>query len=567
MRIPLILLATVLMVPSMSAPQGNERAMAPAASASQAKTQAKTKELPFEERTARQYLDAAEGEFAGFEPPDRAILCHQTARGMMKYNRDGARELLHRCIAATQELTGEKEISEKQQLQGWLVQLLLTYGPEEGETLLTQIEGPGRERVRGSLIDTYVSRKNFDRAMDLVRGVQTSEEGFPYNSVANLMTRLPDDRRGEVISMFSFALNDFHQRKADQNTIRSEDMATLVVRFWRHIPPDVVLSAVDEVLNKAKESDDAKQHSYISIGNKDGAASFNSTYEYRVFQMLPILRELDAGRAESIERDMTQMKALMNRYPNGIQSLVPTLRDTPKGENENSDLSMSISDNPAGNADPDAALRVQLRKQIDDIIAQSDKFPKQAIAQALSLPMKMQRAGDPKLRALDGIVQAQWKKNPSVAKDAISEMLKIVPDLDSVEGQLQYLVSAANTLLKMEDKDSAAKVIDIGMKLGRKQFDDDTKADDPNKAPKPFWPAAAIWRQFIQLSRKIDNQAALEKIKDISDPEIQLFTKITLSNAWLGLGDGVVSIRTQKKNNNSWSMSGSEKIEDVSLPQ
>jgi len=557
-------LAITLAVLCASLPAQDAQKLTPT---SAPKSQAKTKELPFEERTARQYLDAAEGEFAAYEPADRAILCHQTSRGMMKYNRDGARELLHRCIAATQELTGEKEISEKQQLQGWLVQLLLTYGPEEGETLLTQIDGKGRERVRGSLIDTYVVKKNFDRAIDLVRGVQTSEEGFPYVSVANLMTRLPEEQKGDVNSLFTFALNDFHQRKAEQNTIRSEDMATLVVRFWRHVPPDVALSAVDEVLSKAKEADDVKQHSYISIGNKDGAASFNSSYEYRVFQMLPILRELDASRAESIERDMTQMKALMNRYPNGIQSLVPTLRDTPKGENENSDLSMSISDSPAGNADPDAELRVQIRKQIDDIIAQAEKSPRQAIAQALSLPMKMQRAGYPKMKALEGIALTQWKKSPTVAKEAIAELLKLAPEVDFVHDQLQFLVSATDLLLKMDDKDSAAKVIDIGMKLGRKQFEDDTKADDPNKAPKPFWPAAAIWRQFIQLSRKIDNQAALEKIKDISDPEIQLFTKITLANAWLGLGDGVVSIRTQKKNNNSWSMSGSEKIEDVSLPQ
>ncbi len=75
----------------------------------------------------------------------------------------------------------------------------------------------------------------------------------------------------------------------------------------------------------------------------------------------------------------------------------------------------------------------------------------------------------------------------------------------------------------------------------------------------PVWPSAAVWRVFIAEARRISPQAALEVVKGIDDPEIQLFQKIALANAWLGLPTGVVMTREQRKDGtNDTNISSSE---------
>src|SRR5579862_8678171 len=157
---PVSTICFVLIAASLLVGQQAEKTVQQTTTANPAAASAKSKgkELPFAEKKARETLDGAEAEFAGYDPMDRAILCHQTARGMMRYDKEKARELLHHCVAATQEMTDEKDSSDKQLMQGWLVQLLLTYGTEEGETLLPEVSGRGRERVRGALIDAYAAK-------------------------------------------------------------------------------------------------------------------------------------------------------------------------------------------------------------------------------------------------------------------------------------------------------------------------------------------------------------------------------------------------------------------------
>jgi hypothetical protein len=120
--------------------------------------------------------------------------------------------------------------------------------------------------------------------------------------------------------------------------------------------------------------------------------------------------------------------------------------------------------------------------------------------------------------------------------------------------QMGRLSEAASLLLKMEEPEPAAKFIKSGMELGKLRFQEDTNANDPNIAPRIFWPSAGVWRAFVIQSGKVSPQMGLESVKEIQDAEIQLASQVGLANSWLGVPNGELLIRDVRKNGeNDWS--------------
>ncbi len=111
--------------------------------------------------------------------------------------------------------------------------------------------------------------------------------------------------------------------------VGGDDFGSMIVRFWQHLAPPVVLQAISQVLDGAQSNKSA-----ISLGSGSNRVSFNNEYQYRVFEFLPILGEMDSDQADRLPHDSPEAQAQVKDFPNGIQSLNPAIRDTPlrKGE-------------------------------------------------------------------------------------------------------------------------------------------------------------------------------------------------------------------------------------------
>src|SRR5260370_33621668 len=128
--------------------------------------------------------------------------------------------------------------------------------------------------------------------------------------------------------------------------------------------------------------------------------------------MLPMLRELDAGRAEVLLRDNAAARANLQRFPKGIAS--------PES------ISIHSGDSPSGEMQMNQQVQVQLRQRSDQVVEEAEKNPQQALSDALALPLS---AGDPRpffppLNALQGIARDQAHKKPKARETALVEMGK-----------------------------------------------------------------------------------------------------------------------------------------------
>lgn len=506
-----------------------------------------------EERLAKSVLESAQTELTALEPASRSYVCYQAARGVIRYDRDGARQLLMQCFTASQAIEQKEE---KGQLQGWIVERLLDFGPQAAEELMPQVEGHAREMVRAKLIDYYTKEKRFDDAIAQVNAVRPEEERFPYRQTADLIQALPEDRSGEAVSLFAQALADYKKRPIGKGGFSTEDMGTFVARFASRVPDSMLLEAIDEILRRAKIADEDQQKVNISISSEDKTASFTSNYEYRLFQVLPALRRLDPDRAEDLLKENQKMKSLIGQYPQGMASLDPGMGGKPQTEDSRSHMRFSVNTGGGGRSDfgDRERQRILVNQQIAELVKKATGNPKQSIAQALAFPGG---EDDSRARALEGIARELLTKDPQMARNAIDELIKACDGLEYMQ-QENYLSSAVKMLLQLEEKDAARKVIEHGFELADKLYQQDSSASDPNKAAKVFWPASSMWQSFVKLAAEISPEFALQQIKEIQNQEIQVYEKVTLANAWLGVKGGLSMVREQKAHENSFMMNSED---------
>src|SRR5262249_49509552 len=156
-------------------------------------------------------------------------------------------------------------------------------------------------------------------------------------------------------------LSNFEQHSSTE-VFKPEDIGSFIERTWDHVPPALALEAVDKVLDAAK----SQSNTHFSVTSEKGSIALNSMYQLRLFQLLPVLEQLDKNRADSLLRDNAELQAQMKEYPQGMQSL----------NSDQTFFSYGMSDSasrPAGSAFEQA--NAQLRQRVFDIIRDAEKDP------------------------------------------------------------------------------------------------------------------------------------------------------------------------------------------------
>jgi hypothetical protein len=328
------------------------------------------------------------------------------------------------------------------------------------------------------------------------------------------------------------------------------------VRFGDKLPPKLVLQAIDEILTQAKKISDPYS---ITITGDGGTASFSSPYEYELFSLIPVLRQLDESRVKSLLEENQALRDKLATYSNGLGSIDPGISD-PKAKNSGMGTSISSGKGagagsagtptgaPAGNNEQQIQEALRHARQI---INDSPNDPTQAIAQAAALPVKMSQGGlSPRAAALEGIARQNVKDSPAAAKRALDELRKTITDL-TLQQQMQFLSSAANTYLQMGEQESVEKLVAEGFKIADKLLEKDMDPDDPNTALKAWWPSVDAYRRFIEIQTKISERSAVKILTDIKDPEIRAYESIMVSRAMLGVPVKRFMIMEKSKHSNS----------------
>jgi len=504
-----------------------------------------------ERKLGEQMLEPAVAEARGLESPAaRALLLQQIASAYDQVDKVVASELLVEAFQATAAIDDEND---RRDYQTTIVRKLIARGYDV-EELAAQADPKVRGQVAGILVRHLVTQKQYDRAQELLTQIGPESE-FPYGAVADIMRDLPQERAGERHTMFAMAVDHFRREPVESGIRIGDGFEEMLIGNWRQLAPRAVLEAVDLCLERARKQEDQNQgrRGAISIASPQGALSFGSLYEFNLFQMLPILKQLDPGKAEKLLDDARGLSAVLERYPDGMGSLMPGMAGSgpppqgaapgaPRARTQNTSMTMTVRrDGPgpggpaAGGAPdprPELMAGAQMQQRALQIVEDAHKDPKQAIAAAASLP---EDAGpmSPKASALIGIANALVEKQPAYARAALDELQPVIPRLRGFS-QYSVLTQAIRAYRKLGEDSQAKKTIELGMKLARERYDNENDSSDPNQAIKPEWQSTNIWRQLLSAAADISPEYALRLLRDVPDKEVQLVQKVALASVWLG---------------------------------
>ncbi len=415
----------------------------------------KAKLTPEQERGLR-LLKAAEAEAAGLAPDVHAFVLWRASYAYTKVDPKKAEKVAADAFTATQALEDPANddrcgpIGSVGDIKSWIQQRILSAMvdkrkiTETGE-LLAQTTEPVRNGITTQLVNYYVKEKDFAHSEALLSQLADSKD-YPFSAAADLVLAMGPELSANRMTIFNQALDNFEQH-SDKKVIGEDDIGNFIERTWTKVPSAIVLEAVNKILEQAK-SDDSRSHFSLTTGK--GGVVLNSTYEYRLFQLLPVLQELDKGKAEELLRDNAETKAKLAKYPQGMQSLIPP------GQTH-SYYSSGITDGDSPQAAERAAKdQAQIQQRMDQVVAESQEDPTQALTDALGLPIQGEH-GSPRAEVLLRIAEGAVKKRPSVSKSALDELIKIQDQMTPAE--VVGLANVPTIYLDLGDEDGAKKAV------------------------------------------------------------------------------------------------------------
>ncbi|HSM85552.1 MAG TPA: hypothetical protein VLT16_05350 [Candidatus Limnocylindrales bacterium] len=506
--------------------------------------------LTEDQKFALDLLEASEASARGLEAPMRAFSLLQIASAPAVIPAKKARALLGDAFLASLEVHDDDDT--KVRLQEDILRALLPLSLDDVQQLLPQAEPKVRKEVSEKIISFYTSKKEFEKAIDLVNQV-TGWDEFPYASATGLMEAMPAEMAAEKQGLFIQAVNSYKNHTHENGmTLGGGTLTDMVTHFAAGMNPKIVLQAIDEILSQAKNSDEKFN---ITIGGQGGTVSFSSNYEYQLFALLPLLEQLDDERAKSLLEDNQSLQAKLQQFPQGVNSVNPPGQKDSDGKPVSGLQTSIYTGNSAGAGNAREIAAQETRRRVKEVVDESDKDPIQAIAHAMTLPLTVEGPWrpSPRAQALEGIARIQAKTNPTAAHQALGELRKISGDIPP-RARVPHLAAAAGIYLEMNDKENAEKTVDEGFKAAENLLDQDINPDNPNKALKAWWPSADAYRRFVGLETKISKRGTAAVLKEIKDPDIRTFESIVYAQSLLGMPMKRFVVVEKRKGTNSFSI-------------
>ena len=508
------------------------------------------KMTPEQMKRGRQWMETAEAQAKGLDGGMRAYALLHVAKSLPPAEKAHALELLEDALTATRAIDDDEGAGgarqTRERLQRQIVEAIVPLAPERADELLVQLDPRGRESVLRALLGYYRKNKQSGRAMEMVYRMAAERE-FPYGVGTEMMRELPKEQHGELQQMFTTALESYRNHKHEGVTFGSGDFPAMILEFYPQLSPDLVKQAIAEVLAQAQDPEQGNNEPQtIQVASAQGSVAMESMYDYRLFQLMPALRAVDPDEAERLLKKNREVAGMLEKYPKGASELMQ--QGGPGRRGGGSMMMVGGGPGPGGRGMPSREELVRMQK----IVADAEAHPQDALANAATLS-----SPDMKANAYEAIARATMKKNPSVAKSALKQLVEALPQLVPQQ-QLMPMGAAANMYREMSEPAEARKVIEKGMETAAKLYKQDTDADDPNKALEAYWPSANAYMGLLRVAAEIEPNWAMEQLKELPDDQLKTLARIAMANALLGQPVGQVMIVSAKKDGTNMMMQSVE---------
>ena len=501
--------------------------------------------------TATRILGHATAAAANLRGIDRAYALWLISRAYAKFDAKKEKQsLAQSCEASMLPTREDRAAALRQKIQGDCLRRLKQVWPGRAAELLSRADPDVRQTILGENATAAAKKGSVDDALTLLSSEISQGASYPYARAISVIKALPADDRPDKDRIFAQALT-MYQQQNDRYAVGFEDLGTMIVRLRKDLSPGLVLAAIDTLLDSAREEYASDVHMEVKVESKQGALSFGSLYQYRIFQLMPVLQELAPARADSLAEENRQVVQAMKAHAGGLQSLSDSYsQDSHKDPSLS--FSFAIKDGPYrdGGASVSDVTAIDLRVQAGHILDRAKIDPANALQDAAALLDTVENGRSVKADLLLGIARVAANDHEIVSLEALQDLSKQI-ELYPPLLLCRYLVQIADRYLRMKKPEAAMTVINRGFRMAGALYDIDTNSDDPNRALKSSWPSTTVSRSFIALASRVSLKFADQELLEIRDPDLRAFDEIQIASVLLGIPNYPAIMERRSKHDNS----------------
>lgn len=346
-----------------------------------------------------------------------------------------------------------------------------------------------------------VYQKQGLESLDTLRATarQMGETGaYPYMAMGMLIRQVKRRDAEKSKEILNEALMYFNRR---QTTGGGNDQFAMFLRSNREdIPTPLLKDLLDKLVTESLATKEQGTTTMVMSNEKGVAAKLNSAATILLFQLMPMIRELDPDRAKKLEVEYQELRAAADIARSGEQRVMVT-----------------AGIGASGGAPPRAMMEEMQAMEIDELSTQD---PQRALKMNAELT-------DPSVRAASGarLAATLVKSNPEQAAELLKKAKEAIAEAKEPADKLRILVGLAQAQALMEDKAAFETTLQTGYALGEELF---RKGIDKN-------PTASIYSQpgFDAMSRltmssvRVDYAATMARIDAVRSPLLQAMLLIT----------------------------------------
>jgi len=425
--------------------------------------------------------------------------------------------------------------------------------------LLLDINEPEAVKMADSDTEFYVNRKRFSAAishndlktaLSLVDSFATAPR-FPFAQARKLIQVLPASDRGEITRIFMSAYRSY-RNKDSYNVPQLEDLATFMTRYSADLPKPLMLEAIETMLKDAQDNP-AEKDIELTVDTPIGQAFFSNVYQMRLFQLLPILKRIDEGRADSLLKENEKLSKALEKFPGGLNALQSTDSSDPKNDRpaiQSIGFNFDAKKNQgrSGNVADDQKMVLD---SIKSVVAISANDLNTALTRAKALPIETTEDVSPRASALVGIFDVQFaRRNREAVTTVLTVMLSEFKQLPALS-KVRYMSPCVRIARGFLSDESAREIMQFTFDASAEVLHDDENEKDPNQAAKPSWPSTVSYEALFYIAGKYYPDMAEATLRTIPDAEVRTFSKLSLAAALLNLPQVRLELMKAKHKNNT----------------
>jgi hypothetical protein len=472
---------------------------------------------PTPRQKARELLDSTAEMIAAAHPEVQVAALYHLADNYGDFDKKKSLEYFKQAFTSAGNPPVSSNAVFARMMQMEIVVALTDLDVEEGVAMLKLIPAPpggydvrsfAAARVTGKL----VAKDRLDSAISLAE-YMGGAGAYPFEGVSQILGKLKaDDPR--FAAVFSQALTAY--------TVKPDSsFARLLTRYYRDLPAGMPQTALSRILAVVLDTKSDVPYSPLTIASAKGTVTFTNHVESDLFDIMPLLRELDHKRYEELLTQHAEVRSALDLFPGGGPSITSEggWMYTVSGGDQKSAEALNERQK----------LSALIQNRAMAALEAAAKDPDKGLDLVPGIPSPAKQA-----EVLGRIAEMTGDRDATAARRVLSKCVQLLDSLKYPDDRVAVwdIVAGAATLVK--DDALTQRAIDKLLGDAAEMYKTDADAGRPNRAPRENWPSTQALRRAVIRATKLSGVDAEPLLARITDPDQHVLARLTMAQALLG---------------------------------